>query len=409
MVLRRKVASAMKVLVINAGSSSIKYQLFSMANETVMAKGLAERIGEPVGRIVQETARGKHVRDLPIADHAAAFKEIVANLLSAEHGVLRAIDEIQAVGHRVVHGGEEFSGSALITEPVMKAIRACVPLAPLHNPPNLTGIEAAQSLLPKVPQVAVFDTAFHESMPRTAFLYALPYELYSQDHIRRYGFHGTSHRYVSERAAAFMGKVPAAFRCITCHLGNGCSMTAVRGGKSVDTSLGLTPLEGLVMGTRSGDIDPAIIFHLADVKGMKMAEINALLNKKSGLLGLSGVSNDMRTVSEAADKGNDRAALAIDVFAYRAKKYIGAYLAVLGGADAIVFTGGIGENSTHVREKICDGLDGIGIRMDKAANAKSRGREADVSLSDSPIRVLIIPTNEELVIARDTAAIAGKK
>jgi acetate kinase len=399
----------MKVLVINAGSSSIKYQLFSMANETVMAKGLAERIGEPVGRIVQETARGKHVRDLPIADHAAAFKEIVANLLSAEHGVLRAIDEIQAVGHRVVHGGEEFSGSALITEPVMKAIRACVPLAPLHNPPNLTGIEAAQSLLPKVPQVAVFDTAFHESMPRTAFLYALPYELYSQDHIRRYGFHGTSHRYVSERAAAFMGKVPAAFRCITCHLGNGCSMTAVRGGKSVDTSLGLTPLEGLVMGTRSGDIDPAIIFHLADVKGMKMAEINALLNKKSGLLGLSGVSNDMRTVSEAADKGNDRAALAIDVFAYRAKKYIGAYLAVLGGADAIVFTGGIGENSTHVREKICDGLDGIGIRMDKAANAKSRGREADVSLSDSPIRVLIIPTNEELVIARDTAAIAGKK
>lgn len=399
----------MKVLVINAGSSSIKYQMFSMAGETVLAKGLAERIGEPSGRIVQETSRGKHSRKLHIRDHAAAFKDIVDNLLSKEHGVLRSIKEIQAVGHRVVHGGEEFTDSALITEPVLQAIRVCVPLAPLHNPPNLTGIEAARSLLPAVPQVAVFDTAFHQTMPRTAFLYALPYELYSRDHIRRYGFHGTSHRYVSERAAAFLRRDPAGFRCITCHLGNGCSMAAVRGGKSVDTSLGLTPLEGLVMGTRCGDIDPAIIFHLADVKGLSLADINVTLNQKSGLLGLSGVSNDMRTVSEAAAKGNDRAALAIDVFAYRARKYLGAYLAALGGAEAVVFTGGIGENATHVREKICIGLEALGIQIDPAANAKVRGREADVSTPDSPVRVLVIPTNEELVIARDTAAIAAKK
>ena len=399
----------MKVLVINAGSSSIKYQMFSMARETVLAKGLAERIGEPTGRVVQETSRGKQSRELPLSDHAAAFKEIVHNLLSREYGVLRSIKEIQAVGHRVVHGGEEFTDSVLITEPVLQAIRACVPLAPLHNPPNLTGIEAARSLLPGVPQVAVFDTAFHQTMPRTAFLYALPYELYSRDHIRRYGFHGTSHRYVSERAATFLGADPASFRAITCHLGNGCSMAAIRGGKSVDTSLGLTPLEGLVMGTRSGDIDPAIVFHLADVKGLSMSEINAMLNKKSGLLGLSGVSNDMRSVSDAAAQGNKMARLAVDVFAYRVRKYIGSYLAVLGGADAIVFTGGIGENNGALRQQILVGLEELGIAVDEPKNLATRC-EADVSTPASRIRVLVVPTNEELVIARDTANIArGKK
>ena len=397
----------MKVLVINAGSSSVKYQLFSMQDERVIAKGLVERIGEPRARVTQTVGEGTTSRELPVADPAAAFREIVENLIGAEQGLLASIDDIDAVGHRVVHGGERFTDSRLVTEDVLDAIRECVPLAPLHNPPNLTGINAARELLPDVPHVAVFDTAFHQTMPPRAYLYAIPYELYRDDRIRRYGFHGTSHRYVSRRAAEMLDAAPGAFRAITCHLGNGCSVAAIAGGKSQDTSLGLTPLEGLVMGTRSGDIDPAIIFHLMRVKGLGADEIDTLLNSRSGLLGLSGISNDMRTVSKAADSGDERAELALEVFAYRARKYLGAYLAALGGADAIVFTGGIGENDAAMRERIVTGLAPLGIEMDSARNAAVAGKEADISDEDSPVRILVVPTNEELVIARDTAAIAA--
>jgi len=398
----------MKVLVINAGSSSIKYQLFSMATETVIAKGLVERIGESGSRLVHSVNGGKKEVAAPIADHSAAFKLIVDTLLG-NGGAIRSASEIQAVGHRVVHGGEHFTGSVLITESVLEAIRACIPLAPLHNPPNLTGIEAAQKLLPSVPHVAVFDTAFHQTMPQVAYIYAIPYALYAKDHIRRYGFHGTSHRYVSERAAQILGVPMDRFNAITCHLGNGGSLAAIRGGKCVDTSMGLTPLEGLVMGTRSGDLDPAIIFHLADVKGMSLKEINAMLNKASGLIGISGVSNDMRSLVEAAAAGNKQADLAIDVFAYRIRKYIGSYMAVLGRTDAVILTGGIGENSEAVRDRILRDLDGMGIRYDASKNAGSRGKEVALTTDDSPIRVLVVPTNEELVIARDTAAIARQK
>ncbi len=397
----------MKVLVINAGSSSIKYQFFTMATERVIAKGLVERIGEPQGRVVQEVDGQKREHRLPIANHSAAFQVIVRELMEGESPVIKSKDEIEAVGHRVVHGGEAFKASVRITEAVLKAIRARVPLAPLHNPPNLSGIEAAQALLPDVPHVAVFDTAFHQEMPPTAFMYALPYELYEQDRIRRYGFHGTSHAYVSRRAAAMLGRLVEHFRCITCHLGNGCSMAAVRDGHSVDTSMGLTPLEGLVMGTRSGDLDPAITFHLASVKGLDLGEINSILNRESGLLGLSGLSNDMRSVTEAAAGGHARAKLALDVFAYRIKKYIGSYLAVLGGAEAIVFTGGIGENNGAMRAAATTGLEELGVKIDAEKNAKARG-EADVSAADSRVKILVVPTNEELVIARDTAEIAGK-
>ncbi len=397
----------MRVLVINAGSSSIKYQLFNMTDESVIVKGLVERIGEPMARVVREIDGRKESREVACPDHGVAFRELSADV-AGPAGVLKSIDEIDAVGHRVVHGGEDFTDSTRITEAVLKEIRAWVPLAPLHNPPNLTGIEAAMQLLPNVPHVAVFDTAFHQSMPRHAFVYAMPYEYYKDDHIRRYGFHGTSHRYVSERAAHMLKRNPDKVRCITCHLGNGCSMAAVRGGKSVDTSMGLTPLEGLVMGTRSGDIDPAIIFHLADVKGLGLNEVNDVLNKQSGLLGISGVSNDMRSIEEAAAEGNERALLARDVFAYRVRKYIGQYLAVLGGAEAIIFTGGIGENNSGMRQRCVSGLQELGIEIDVDKNAASRGREEDVSTPTSRVRVLIIPTNEELVIARDTAKLGSK-
>ena len=396
----------MKVLVINAGSSSIKYQMFNMLDESVIARGLVERIGEAGSRLIQQVADNRREVTEKISDHGVALKLIVEALLGDEQCPIRSAGEIEAVGHRVVHGGESFTASVLITESVLAAVRRCIPLAPLHNPPNLTGIEAARRWLPDVPQVAVFDTAFHQAMPKVAYLYAIPYEFYSEERIRRYGFHGTSHRYVSERAAEMMGRRPSEFNCITCHLGNGCSMAAVRGGKSVDTTMGLTPLEGLVMGTRSGDIDPAIIFHLADVKGMSLDEIKAMLNNRSGLLGLSGLSNDMRTLVRAAASGSRQADLAIDVFAYRVKKYIGSYLVVLGRTDAVVLTGGIGENSDVVRARILEGLEGMGIELDAAKNAGARGHEIDISTDDSPIRALVIPTNEELIIARDTAAIA---
>jgi acetate kinase len=404
--LRAEKGQRMRVLVINAGSSSIKYQLFDMTDERVIIKGNVERIGEPMSRVTREVNGSKQSRDIACPDHSAAFRELISDVAGPQ-GVIKSVREIDAVGHRVVHGGEDFTDSTRITEAVLNVIRAWVPLAPLHNPPNLTGIEAAMQLLPDVPHVAVFDTAFHQSMPPHAFVYAMPYEYYKDDRIRRYGFHGTSHRYVSERAARMLKMSAETVRCITCHLGNGCSMAAVRGGKSIDTSMGLTPLEGLVMGTRSGDLDPAIIFHLADVKGLSLPEINSVLNKKSGLIGLSGVSNDMRTLDEAAADGNERARLAQEVFAYRVRKYIGQYLAVLNGADAIVFTGGIGENNAGMRQRCISGLEGLGIELDVEKNASSRGREQDVSTPGSRIRILVIPTNEELVIARDTARIGS--
>jgi len=398
----------MIVLVINCGSSSIKYQLFNMTDESIMAKGLLEKIGEAGSRLVHQV--GEHSFEIakPVSDHEQGLRLLVGVLTDPERGgVLSDIGQIAAVGHRVVHGAEQFVASCLIDEEVIAHIEECADLAPLHNPPNLSGIRAAMHAVPGVPQVAVFDTSFHQTIPMHAFMYALPYEWYKNWHVRRYGFHGTSHRYVAARAAAMLGKAEAETNVITCHLGNGCSMAAVRDGKSVDTTMGLTPLEGLVMGTRSGDFDPAIIFFLAERKKMSLADINTALQKKSGLLGLSGVSNDMRNLSEAAAGGNEQAKLAIEVFAYRVRKYIGAYAAAMGRLDAVVFTGGIGENARLVRKLICEGLEILGIHFDAAANESApRGTESDIAAAGSKVRLLVIPTNEEIVIARDTRDLA---
>ncbi|MBL7170376.1 MAG: acetate kinase [Candidatus Omnitrophica bacterium] len=366
----------MKILVVNCGSSSIKYQLFEMPEEKVLAKGMLEKIGE-------KTADAIH-------DHHEGMRRI-----------LKDMHDIKAVGHRVVHGGEYFKESSIIDEKVLKIIEDYADLAPLHNPHNLTGIKAASQALPNVPQVASFDTAFHQTIPSYAYLYAIPYELYEKYRIRRYGFHGTSHRYVARRAAELENKGKYDLNIITCHLGNGCSITAVKKGKSIDTSMGLTPLEGVVMGTRSGDIDPAIIFYLAERRGMKIKEINNLLNKKSGLLGFSGISNDVREVRKAANKGNKRAELALDIFCYRIKKYIGAYMAALGHVDTIVFTGGIGENADRLRREILEGLEELGIKLDKQINDKTHQCEALISSPDSRIKVWVIPTDEEARIAHD--------
>ena len=394
----------MKILVINCGSSSVKYQLFDMADESLLAKGIVEKIGEGAS-VVKHAARGHDTRyEAAIANHEAAFEHIRKALMDPTAGVLRSADDIDAIGHRVVHGGEAFVQSTLIDDKVIATLEEYSALAPLHNPPNLAGIRCAAKAFPGKPHVGVFDTAFHQTMPKHSFIYALPYELYEKGRIRRYGFHGTSHRFVTMRAAQFLGIPLGRFNAITCHLGNGCSMAAVAGGRSVDTTMGLTPLEGLVMGTRSGDIDPAIIFHLARQEKMSLDQIDALLNKKSGLLGLSGLSNDCRTLVEAAPT-SERAKVALDVFCYRIRKYIGAYLAVLARTDAVVFTGGIGENSIPLRRQILEGLDTLGIEFDPAAN-DVRAREAIISRPSSPIRVLVVPTNEELLIARDTLAIA---
>lgn len=395
----------MNVLVINCGSSSIKYQLFEMDDESLLAKGLVERIGEEESAVHHEADGRDLSYEADIPDHERAFDHIRRALMDSEAAVIDSPEEIDAVGHRVVHGGEKFADSMLLTDEVIAAVEEFASLAPLHNPPNLVGIRCADKAFPGRPHVAVFDTAFHQSMPKRAYVYAIPYELYAEQGIRRYGFHGTSHRFVTARAAEMLGVPLERFRCITCHLGNGCSMAAVADGKSVDTTMGLTPLEGLVMGTRSGDIDPAIIFHLARECDRSLDALDRLLNQQSGLLGLSGVSNDMREVLEAAET-HDRARLAVEVFCYRVRKYIGAYLAVLGRVHAVVFTGGIGENSIPVREQILTGLAGLGIEVDCEANAAARGCEADISTADSPIRVLVVPTNEELMIARDTAAVA---
>ena len=391
----------MKVLVINAGSSSVKYQLYEMPEEKVLAKGNLERIGETMSKLSHSYDGQVYTLEKKVPDHDTAMELILQTLVGDAGGVISDVSEIGAVGHRVVHGGEKFSGSVVITDEVVKSIEKFVDLAPLHNPPNLTGIRAAQHNLPHAIQVACFDTAFHATLPQTAYLYALPYELYEKYRVRRYGFHGTSHRYVARRAACLLGKGKDDVNIITCHLGNGCSMAAVKKGCSVDTSMGLTPLEGLVMGTRSGDLDPAILFYLAD-KGYSIQDLNALCNKKSGLLGISGRSNDMRNLRELAGAGDKRAQLAIDIFAYRIKKYIGAYTAVLGTVDAVVFTGGIGENGPDIRDRVCSDQMQIGIEIDPAKNEATLRKEGAISTPASRVKVFVIPTDEEAAIAKDT-------
>lgn len=395
----------MKVLVINAGSSSLKYQLIDMNTESPLAIGLCERIGIKDSVITQKRLDGKKLEKLTdLPTHKNALEEVVKALTDSEFGVIKDMTEINAVGHRVVHGGENFTASALIDASVEKAIKDCFELAPLHNPPNMMGITACEEIMPGVPMVAVFDTAFHQTIPPYAFMYALPYELYEKHGIRKYGFHGTSHMYVSRRAAAMLGKPAEDVKIITCHLGNGSSITAVKGGKSVETTMGFTPLEGVAMGTRCGSIDPAVVPFIMEKEGLTSREVDNLMNKKSGVLGVSGLSNDFRDLDEAASKGNARAELALEVFAYKIKKVIGEYSAVLNGVDAVVFTAGIGENSASIRKRILSGLDGIGIKIDEEKN-KIRGQEIDISTPDSKVRVLVIPTNEELTIARDTKEI----
>ncbi|MEI7430412.1 MAG: acetate kinase [Betaproteobacteria bacterium] len=398
----------MFVFVLNCGSSSFKYQLLDMSNEHRVAVGLVERIGMKDSVLTYEPANGAKVKEIAdIADHEVAIKRVLEKLISPEVGVIKSLADITAIGHRVVHGAEKFSGSVLVNAAVLDALKENIPLAPLHNPANITGIEAMMQAMPGVANVGVFDTAFHASMPAESYIYAVPYEWYEQHHVRRYGFHGTSHRFVSERAAEMLGIAKDQFNCITCHMGNGSSYTAIKGGKSYDTSMGMTPLEGLVMGSRCGDIDAGIPSFLAANFDMSFADIDNALNKKSGLLGISGVSSDMRDVETAAAEGNARAKLAIDVLRHRALKYIGAYAIELGRVDAIIFTGGIGENGIEFRGSIVERLSVLGIKLNAEAN-RVRGKEAVISTDDSPIKVLVVPTNEELVIARDTQEIVGK-
>jgi acetate kinase len=391
----------MKILIVNAGSSSVKYYLYDMPEAQVVANGTVERVGETSSRLMHWRDHLYHESPVHTLDVDDAMSVIFDTLIHPDFGVLGDLSEIGAVGHRVVHGGEEFTGSVVITEQVIASIVKYADLAPLHNPPNLAGIRAAGRRLPNVPQIACFDTAFHMTIPRVAYMYGLPYDLYERYHIRRYGFHGISHRYVARRAAAMMGRGKYELNAITCHLGNGCSITAVKNGRSVDTSMGFTPLEGVPMGTRSGDLDPAILFYLAD-KGYTAQSLKTLCNRKSGLLGLSGLSNDIRNLLELTQRGNERAGLAIDVFCYRIRKYIGSYAAVLEPLDAIVFTGGIGENATSLREQICRGMTQLGVHFDGQANQRAADREAEISVPGSPVKVFVIPTNEQLAIAKDT-------
>ncbi len=399
----------MKILVLNCGSSSIKYQMVETDTQTALAKGMVERIGMSSAVLTHEPLGKEKIRIVgEILDHSIAMEYVIAVLLSPNHGVISDRNEIDAVGHRVVHGGETFSGSVLITDDVMRALKDNIELAPLHNPPNIKGIIAAKQHLPKIPQCGVFDTSFHMSMPPHAYLYGIPYKLYKRYKIRRYGFHGTSHRFVSQRAAALIGKPYDELKIITAHLGNGASMAAIKHGKSIDTSMGFTPLEGLLMGTRAGDIDPSIITYVMGKEGLSISEVNTLLNKHSGLVGISGESSDMREIEQAVSEGDKKATYAFDVFTYRIKKYIGSYAAAMGGLDALVFTGGIGENSVKVREDVCKDLQFLGIDLDSDLNAKPVG-EAILTKSDSSVKVLRIPTNEELVIAMDTEEIVKGK
>ena len=396
----------MKILVINAGSSSLKYQFMESEGGEVFAKGLCERIGID-GKLTHKVPGREDVKlDIPMPTHNEAIQAVLDIMVDPEKGVIASTDEIAAVGHRVLHGGAAFTESCIIDDACIAAIEKCIPLGPLHNPANLMGIRACQKIMPGTPQVAVFDTAFHMTMPPKAYIYAIPYEYYEKDEVRRYGFHGTSHRYVSARAIDMLGN-PAHSRVISCHLGNGSSLAAIVDGKVMDTSMGLGPLAGFPMGTRSGDVDATILEYLMGRYGYDIKEMLNILNKKSGVLGISGVSSDFRDLEKAADEGNERAQLALDKFIYEVRKFIGAYTTVMGGVDAIVFTAGIGENSIDLRRQICEGLDYMGIKMDAEKN-NVRGRECDVSAADSKVKIFIIPTNEELMIAMDTAALCGK-
>lgn len=404
--MKRLGGKKMNVLVINCGSSSLKFQLIDAVSEEVLAKGICERIGID-GRLTYQPEGGeKEKSDKPMPTHTEAIQFVIEALMNPETGVVKDLHEIGAVGHRVVHGGEKFASSVVITEEVKQAVTECNELAPLHNPANLIGIEACENLMPGTPMVAVFDTAFHQTMPEKAYMYGLPYEYYEKYKVRRYGFHGTSHSYVSKKAAEIMGKPYDQLKTIVCHLGNGSSVTAVLNGESVDTSMGLTPLEGLVMGTRSGDVDPAILDFLAQKEGFDIPEIMDILNKKSGVFGLSGeLSSDFRDLTDAMNAGDKKAKIAMDVFSYRVAKYIGSYVAAMNGVDDIVFTAGIGENDDYVRAQVCSCLDYLGVIFDKELNKGLRGRQVELSLPGSKVRVFVIPTNEELAIARETLAL----
>lgn len=392
----------MKTLVINCGSSSLKYQLIDMSTEESMVQGLVERIGID-GSILTQKVEGKdkYVINTEIKDHKAAIGLVLKALVDPVHGVIKSMDEIGAVGHRVVHGGEKYSDSVVINDDVLQSIKDCIVLAPLHNPPNVIGIEACMELMPNTPMVAVFDTAFHQTMPRHAYICPLPYDLYKKYGVRKYGFHGTSHKYVSQKVGKIAGKNIEDLKIVTCHLGNGCSLAAVKNGKSIDTSMGFTPLAGIMMGTRSGSIDPSVISFLIEQHGYTIEEVDELLNKKSGVLGISGVSSDFRDVLAAAEEGNDRAALALEIFYYKVRTQIAAYAGAMGGIDVIVFTAGIGENSAPTRKGVLEGLEFLGVNLDEERN-QIRGRIQEISSDDSKVKVYVIPTNEELMIARDT-------
>lgn len=398
----------MNVLVINCGSSSLKYQLIDMDTENALATGLVERIGLEGANLAQKSeSRGKYEIVEPMKDHKDAIKLVLGALIDEKYGVIKSLDEINAIGHRVVHGGEKYAESALVTDEVMKDLEECAKLAPLHNPANIIGINACKALMPNIPMVVVFDTAFHQTMPEKAFVYALPYELYEKEHIRKYGFHGTSHKYVSAKIAEAMGKNIEDLKIITCHLGNGSSIAAIKNGKCIDTTMGFTPLEGLVMGTRCGNIDPAVVTYLIDELGYTSKEVNTLMNKKSGILGVSGVSSDFRDVEAAADKGSKEAQIALDLFRNSVKKYIGSYIAEMNGCDVIVFTAGVGENSIIERGAICRDLEFLGIELDEERN-NIRAKVAEISKESSRIKLFVVPTNEELMIAQDTVSIISK-
>ncbi|MDD2447796.1 MAG: acetate kinase [Tissierellia bacterium] len=399
----------MNILVINCGSSSLKYQLIDMNGEEVLAIGLVERIGIEGSRIKHDTTgKERYIIEEPMKDHRKALELVLNAIVDEEHGAISSLDEIGAVGHRVVHGGEDFSGSIIIDENVMEALEKNVELAPLHNPPNIIGINACKELMPNIQMVAVFDTAFHQTIPAENYIYALPFEYYEKYKVRKYGFHGTSHKYVSQRAAEMTGKDIKDLKIVTCHLGNGSSITAVDGGESIDTSMGFTPLEGLAMGTRCGDMDPAIIPFIMEKENMSIEEVNKMLNKKSGVLGISGVSSDFRDLDEADEQGNERATLALNLFANRVKKYIAAYAAQMGGIDVLVFTAGLGENSPSMRERICKGLECLGATIDKELN-NVRGKDTIISNESSKVKIMVIPTNEELMIARDTLELVSNR
>lgn len=398
----------MKILVINCGSSSLKYQILEMTTETLLCKGLVEKIGITGSTITHEKiGENKLVLECAMKDHKDAIEQVLQVIRDKEYGVVKSMDEIGAVGHRIGHGGERYNRSVIVTDDVIKAITDCIPLAPLHNPANLLGISACQSLMLGTPNVAVFDTAFHQTMPPESYIYAIPYEYYKKYGIRRYGFHGTSHKYVAEKASQMLNINLDDLKIITCHLGNGASVSAIKRGKCIDTSMGFTPLEGLVMGTRSGDIDPAIVTYIREKENLPQGKVNEILNKRSGMLGISGVSSDFRDIEAAVAEGNERAALALKVFAHKVKFYIGAYIAEMNGVDAIVFTAGVGENDVTMRELICNEMGNLGIKLDLVKN-KVRGKETIISMEDSKVKILLIPTNEELMIARDALKLVTK-